>query len=281
MKTVFVPAYDTEAPGACLRACERIAEVHRAMDVPATFFVVGKLLLGEERAPYRRLLGDARFEIASHSMNHALLRDHPALEAPGVAWAQVEDEVRRSKGVIEDAFGRPCTGFRTPCAFVDGLGAGRLPELVAACGYAYSSSTGWGPKYSLPVPVQPAYAYEDCPKLWEFPAHGWHENVLKGHNATPGRYLLWPPVYPDHVVTRFVRTPEEEFAVHRYFIDKAVALGAEYATPIWHPWSLGKFDPEMRMLRLVFEYVRSRGMGFATFEQLRARKPAAPVPAAA
>ena len=93
-------------------------------------------------------------------------------------------------------------------------------------------------------------------------------NVLKGHNATPGRFLLWPPVYPEHVVTGFVKTPREEFEVHRFFIRKACESGLPYATPIWHPWSLGRFDPEMRMLRVVFEYVRSNGLECATFAGL-------------
>lgn len=276
MKTVFAAAYDTEAAGRCVKACERIVEVHREMDVPASFFIVSNLLGGSERRPYQEMLGDARFEIASHSATHPLLRDHPSLEIKGVPWPQVVDEVKRSKEVIEDCFGKPCLGFRTPCGFADGLGDGPLVELIARSGYTYSSSVGWGPKYSLPVPVLGAYTYEKLgfPDLWEFPLHGWHENVLKGHNATPGRFMLWPPVYPDHVVTGFVKTPEEEFAVHRYFIDKAIDLEMEYSTLIWHPWSLGKFDPEMRMLKLVFEYVRSRGCGFTTFAELRARRPA-------
>ncbi len=206
MKTVFVPSYDTEAPGACLKACERIATLHREMNVPATFFIVAKLLEGGERKAYRELLDDPLFEIASHSCTHPLLRDHPALQAQAVPWPQVETEVRSSKEIVEDCFGRPCTGFRTPCGFADGLGDGPLVELVARAGYAYSSSLAWGPQYSLPVPVQAPFTYaaKGCPDLWEFPAQGWHENVLKGHNATPGRFLLWPPVYPDHVLTRCV-----------------------------------------------------------------------------
>lgn len=283
MKTVFIPAYDTEAAGRCLKACESIAALHRELGIPATFFIVSRLLESNERAQYRQLLGHPLFEMASHSVSHPLLRDHPALEGRGVPWAQVQDEVRRSKATIEDCFGRQCTGFRTPCGFVDGLGDRALVELVAQSGYTYASCLSWGPHYSLPVPVLAPFTYADkgCPALWEFPLQGWHENVLKGHNATPGRFLLWPPVYPDHVVTRFVRTPEEEFEVHRYFIDKAIELDMPYATPIWHPWSLGKFDPEMRMLRLIFQYVRERGMVFSTFEALRAKCPAQATPALA
>ncbi|MCZ7643670.1 MAG: polysaccharide deacetylase family protein [Planctomycetota bacterium] len=284
MKTTFIPAYDTECAGRCLEACRTIVPLHRELGVPATFFLVTKLLEGAERKPYQELLGQPDFEVGSHTVTHPLLRDHPALNGKGVAWERVVDEVTRSKATIEDAFGRACEGFRSPCGFDDGLaGAPELVELVARTGYTYSSCLGWGPLYTLPVPLYQARTYAELgqPDLWEFPLHGWHENVLKGHNATPARFLLWPPVYPEHHVPGYVKTPEEEFEVLRFFIDKALEQELEYVTPIWHPWSLGKFDPEMKMLRMTFEYVRSRGCAFGTFRELRARRAKSSVAAAA
>jgi len=63
--TVYVAAYDTESPK-CLAACRKIVEMHRKHDVPASFFIVGKVL---EANPdeYRELLDDPFFEIASHT----------------------------------------------------------------------------------------------------------------------------------------------------------------------------------------------------------------------
>ena len=52
-QTTFVPAYDTErlhtdakkAEGvSCLDACEVIVEKHKTFNVPATFFIVGRVL---------------------------------------------------------------------------------------------------------------------------------------------------------------------------------------------------------------------------------------------
>jgi len=37
---------------------------------------------------------------------------------------------------------------------------------------------------------------------------------------------------------------------------------------IWHPWSLNRFDPEMRMLDMTFRYVRERGLALGTFADL-------------
>lgn len=275
MKTVFIPAYDTEAAARCQAACETIVPLHRAMEVPATFFIVTRLLEGAERPRYAELLRDERFEIASHTVNHILIREQKALGLPAAPWETIASEVARSKRTIEDVFERPCEGLRAPCSFEDGLGEDtRLIECLNREGYRYSSSQAWGPQCTLPAPLAQARRYDALgyPDLWEFPGHGWHENVLKGHNATPGRFLLWPPVYPDHLLARCVKTPEEEFAVNRFFIDKAVELNAEFVSLIWHPWSLGRFDPEMTMLRLTFDYVRSLGLPFATYRDLRARR---------
>ncbi len=275
MPTLFIPSYDTERQGQCVVACEGITSLHQEMDIPATFFLVSSLLRGEERGPYQRLLGHPLFEVSSHTVTHRLLRDHAALGLKASPWEEVVLEVTKSKSMIEDAFGKPCPGICAPCSFERGFGDDqRLVKLVADTGYRYSCATGWGPKWSLPVPLDQAWNYGELgyPDLWEFPKHGWHENVLKGHNATPGRFLLWPPVYPEHVVTRLVETPEEEFEVHKFFIDKAVEEELEYVALIWHPWSLHRFDPECRMLRMIFEYARAKGCEFGTFEQLRERK---------
>jgi len=269
--TVLVPAYDVESPGDCLAACRDIVAVHRRMNVPAVFFIVGKLLEVEGQA-YRDLLADdPLFEVASHTYSHRMLRDHPIC-GPAVSREEIISEVRRGVALVEEVFRRPCLGIRPGCGFSDALsGAGTVLEAIASAGCTYVSSRLWGPHCTLPAPLVQAYHYgsDGFVHLWEFPGHGWHENGLKGHNATPGRLLLWPPVYPDHQPSGYVRTPDEEFAVHRYFVDRAAAEGLEYVSLIWHPWSLRMFDPAMRMLELLFAYTREQGIGFARFADLR------------
>jgi len=74
-------------------------------------------------------------------------------------------------------------------------------------------------------------------------------------------------LYPEAIPTGPVQTPDEEFAINRCFIDRAVALGLPYVSLIWHPWSLGRFDPPMHMLALTFQYVRDCGLEFATYAE--------------
>ena len=72
---------------------------------------------------------------------------------------------------------------------------------------------------------------------------------------------------PEAAITDFVQTPEEEFAVHKLFLDRAVETGLGHVSLIWHPWSLHRFDPEMEMLEQVFQYVRDLGLPVSTFGQ--------------
>ena len=272
--TTFIAAYDVENASDCRKACETIARLHRDRGVPATFFVMGQLL-ENEGTEYKGLLDEPDlFEVASHTYSHGMLRDQPIC-GPAAGPEEIHKEIFRGKEIVEDVFGRACLGLRPACSFDVGLkGAREVVAEVAAAGFRYVSSRAWGPHFTIPAPLEQAHTYEEegHGDLWEFPCHGWHENLLKGHNATPGRLLLWPPIFPELQLNGYVRTPEEEFEVHRFFIDRALEDDLEYVTLIWHPWSLGRFDPEMRMLELVFDHVAAQGMPFMRFEDLWRKK---------
>jgi hypothetical protein len=278
--TRYIAAYDTEMSGvrkprpdvpSCLEACRRIVEVHRRHGMPATFFVVGRVL---EEAPdeFRRLLDDPLFEIASHGYAHKVLADHP-LCGPAPAPDEIREEVQRGVESVERVFGRRCRGFRPACGTTDGLrGAPELLGLLDRAGVRYVSSVLWGEDFSLPAPIAQAFTYtgEGYPALREIPAHGWHENLLKGSNRVFGqgarRAILFPIPFPEAVPPGFLKTPEEEFRFNnRFFIDRALTEGSGHVSLIWHPWSLAFFDPEMRMLELTFRYVRERGLEPCTF----------------
>lgn len=268
--TRFIAAYDTEHPADCLDACGKIRDVHEHFDFPATFFIVGQRL-EEEGAGYRTLLGDVpAFEMASHTYSHQMLRDHPFCGPAPSPEARLQ-ELRLGKEWVEQTFARPCPGLRPGCGFAQGLrGDTWLLEAVMDTGFRYVSSVLWGPETTLPALLEgpSTYADDGFPALWELPGHGWHENLLKAHNLTDRmqRILAWPPAYPEAIPPGPVATPEEEFAIHRFFIDRAIALDLPYVSLIWHPWSLARFDPEMKMLELLFGYVRDRGMAATTYE---------------
>jgi hypothetical protein len=73
---------------------------------------------------------------------------------------------------------------------------------------------------------------------------------------------------PEAVPKDYVKSPEEEFQYNnKPFIDAAIAGDFPVVTLIWHPWSLRRLDPEMRMLEMTFDYVRDHGLPSKTFAQ--------------
>jgi hypothetical protein len=281
--TRYIAAYDTERSSldrsrpdvpSCLEACRNIVEVHRRHRMPATFFVVGRVL---EESPdeFRRLLEDPLFEVASHTWSHKILRDHPVC-GKAAPLPVIREEILKGKEAVERVFGRPCAGLRPGCGFTEGLrGAPEILGIVAEAGFRYVSSVLWGEDYSLPAPIAEHFTYSDdgFPGIRELPAHGWHENLLKGNNHTSGsgamRAILFPMPFPQAVPPGFVKTPEEEFRYNSgFFLDLAAARRSSYASLIWHPWSLARFDPGMRMLDLTFRRVRELGFEPTTFGEL-------------
>ena len=270
--THYVAAYDTESPD-CLAALRTIVAVHEKYAMPATFFLVAGLL-DNQAAEYRALLRDhPLFEIACHSYSHMVLRDTPGFGVAGPK-DQFPHEIVESKARIEEVFGCRVEGFRPPVSTADGMG--EVPDalrLFDTAGYRYLSSVAWGPQWSLPALLKEPFSYaaQGYPNLWDLPACGWHENLLKGNNnCGPVRIGLFPPAMPETIPSRYIETPEEELAFNnKPFIDKALADAMPLVSFIWHPWSLRKFDPAMRMLALTFHYLGERGVKGVRFCDIR------------
>ncbi len=269
--TRYIAAYDTEHPK-CPAACEKIVRVHREFEMPATFYLVGQHLR-DHADHYRGLLDNPLFEIASHTWSHKMLKPHPICGSP-VAGDDLADEVIKGKQMVEEVFDRECLGLRPGCSFDDGLcNAPQVLKLVEQAGYKYVSSLAWGPGFTLPAPLnQPrTYQADGYPDLWELPCHGWHDNVLTTDIATAGNHhfsIAWPITQPEIVPPGPVETPEQEAAIFNRMIDLAVEQQLPFVSLIWHPWSLDRFDPQMRMVRAVFEHVRELGLPSGTYADL-------------
>jgi len=267
--TRYIAAYDTESP-ACLAACRKIVKVHRRFEMPATFFILGKTL-DANPAEYRELLDDPLFEIATHTYSHRMLRDNEFC-GPAISLEEKRQEILEGKDAVERVFERHCIGLRPGCGFDNGL-IGELPvlELLREAGIQYVSSLLWGPDYSLPALLREPFNYKDegFEEIWELPGHGWHENLLKDHNGWgPRRLTLWPSPFPEAIAGGFCKIPKDEFEINKVFLDRAAENGKSFVSLIWHPWSLKKFDPDMKMLELTFTHARRLGFMPCTYAQL-------------
>jgi peptidoglycan/xylan/chitin deacetylase (PgdA/CDA1 family) len=268
--TRYLAVYDVEWLGDVeysLRAVEAVALAHRRNDAPATFFICGELL--DEAGPrYRDLLAGGAFEVGSHTYSHYPLKQADGSETEE-HLARVRDEILRTEDAIRRAFGAGPVGVRGPGGYYRGLqGQKRVLELLWSLGVRTLSTDARGPGETIPAPLtQPYwYAQDGFPDMLEVPAHDWHENVLKGHNAAP---IAWPPPlpwgYPRHAPT----TPAEEFAVYRSGVDWAREHDLFFYSPAMHPWSVYRFNAQAKTLDLLLSYVRERKMPMVTVTQLR------------
>ena len=266
--TYYVFAYDVEDPDLCLRATPRLVELHRRYEIPATFFVLGTVL--ERRgAELRAVFGDdPLFDIASHTYSHQPLK-HNRIHGPGVDLDELGREVGLGLRLVEEIFERPCVGVRSGYGFYGGLrGEKERLRVIRDSGARYLSSDMRGPADSVPGGLAQAYRYDEegVPELLELPGHGWHDNVLKGFY--PGPWLAWPPVLRWGIPDRVPHTPEEELAVQSAWIERALALGLDYFSPVYHPHSIYGMTPGCSIVELLMRCVRERGMAATTYGAL-------------
>ncbi len=268
--SVLLLAYDTES-NACLESVKKIVKVHEKHEYPATFFIVSGLL-NEQGDEYKAILKDhPLFEIASHSMTHMLLRHHRWCGGPGPE-EKFHDEIVGSKEQLENHFECKVTGFRSPCGWPEGLsGADNLLNLIREAGYEYTSTASWGKDTTVPAPINDVFTYEEdgYPEILEIPCHGWHENLAKGNTKINRLKDLQPDPHPipELKLTKPLETPEEEIALNRALMEVGLNIKAPYVTPIWHPWSLNRFDPEMKMVDGVIRTANELEFSTSTFAE--------------
>lgn len=269
--TAYVFHYDLENPDLCLKAAPALAELHRRHEVPATFFVLGTVL-EKHGAELRRIFGDdPLFDIQSHTYSHRMLKNN-RMYGPGVDLDELRCEIRLGIELVEQVLERPCIGVRSGCGFYNGLqGESERLRIIRECGVRFLSSDLRGPDDSIPGGLAQAYWYDEegVPELLELPGHGWHDNVLKGFDR--GLRLAWPPVLRWGIPNRVPRTPGEEFAVQRVWIDRSLELELDYVSPVYHPHSVFRMGFGCHTIELLIRYVRRVGLETATYSGLHER----------
>ena len=86
--------------------------------------------------------------------------------------------------------------------------------------------------------------------------------------STPARGSRGRPCSGGGIPRAVPRTPEEEFAVQRAWIERALALGLDYFSPVYHPHSVFRTGPECRVVELLMRHVRHKGMATTTYGAL-------------
>ncbi len=108
---------------------KRLVDLLEEQGRTATFFIVGEL--AEHYPTLIRRIGDAGFEIASHSYSH--------LKMDAANRRACEADITRSKQVLEDISGRSIIGYRAPSWTAQWTDAW-LWDHLAVLGFRYDSS---------------------------------------------------------------------------------------------------------------------------------------------
>lgn len=235
--------------------------------VPATFFVTGLVLerAGDELASL--LKHNPLFDIESHSYSHlAIISSHQE-----VALGDLRDELSMTSDLIFEIFGHRPIGFCAPGNFYRGLrGRRRHLGLLWEQGYRFIGTDGRdarGRPFPAPFTQPYWYAEEGFPDLLELPITGWHCNLLfnSGHQNDDWQPA---PAFPDgSILEALPASVEEGFAARKRELDYAITHGLVYA-PGMHPWSLHRFDPELKHLDRLVQVAKENGVRVTNCRQL-------------
>lgn len=261
--TRYIAAYDTETMEHAVEATRRLVGLHRRYEIPATFFIVGRLL-ERDGAEYRKLLDDPLFDVQTHTWSHQILKDSRP-HGPAVSLEEMEVEVAEGKRWVEEIFERECIGLRPGCGFEDGFqGTPERLEIIRRHGIEFVSADLRGPLDTIPNDMAQAYTHEadGYADIWEIPGHGWHDNVLK---SWTGHITYHPPVYDFALPPTPPKTTVEIFAQEGRWLEHAVETGLDFVSLVQHPWSIMRFDEGMAPIELLLVRARQLGMEFTTY----------------
>jgi polysaccharide deacetylase family protein (PEP-CTERM system associated) len=143
------------------RSTDELLGVLDAANVRATFFVLG--WLAKRRPALVHRIAAAGHEVASHGYWHQLVTTQTR--------DQFRADVRAARTVLEDAIGRPVTGYRAP-SFSIGPACDWAFELLVQEGYRFDSSVATGRRHScghLAIDGKPFVIRTPSGSLHEFP----------------------------------------------------------------------------------------------------------------
>jgi polysaccharide deacetylase family protein (PEP-CTERM system associated) len=191
---------------------DRILELLAKHGARATFFTLA--WLAERHPAMVRRIVDAGHELASHGYAHGRAHDQLPHE--------FQEDIARSKAILENLSGQPVRGYRAP-SFSVGPRNPWAFECIADAGYRYSSSVYPIRHDHYGAPASPRFAHEVHPGLIEVPVATvrlMNTNLPAGGG---GYFRLLP------------------YAISRWSLARINRVDRRPAMFYFHPWEL---DPE-------------------------------------
>ena len=252
--TVLI-GYDIEKsfePAVTLQFVERVIEAQRELQVPATFFILGRCIEASKDA-LLLLKKEPLFELQQHTYSHIGIKtlwqvkpDGTSRFEPGAPLDAIEDEIKKTNRLLKDSLGVDCQGIAVPRGFYRGLGD--RPDLLALFrrnGIHYMRSFSRNEKDWQPVPldVQPFfYDVQGFPEILEFPVQGWQDCLwYETHGKDKRGYALYLKEMADQTKKR----------------------GLTWSF-VQHDWSTIVYDPDFSVTKQFILYARDLGISFMT-----------------
>jgi peptidoglycan/xylan/chitin deacetylase (PgdA/CDA1 family) len=252
--TVLI-GYDTESgsvyeasvePAKILeKSISAIVDLHVELEVPATFFIVGKTIEMGHRTLKKLREHPDLFDLQQHTYSHLPLKsvnpdsDTAAINndtnVVGGSLRRISAEVKRTSELLRRHLDAECTGIRGPWGYYRGLlDRPDIVRLLAQNGIEFTSTylRNRHDGFPLPLSVQPFdYSEQGSPGVVEIPSQDWID-------------CQWRVLYG------WART--RAFARHLTRVTDRVSGSELVWGTCFHDWSVITLDPELSMMRALF-----------------------------
>lgn len=233
------------------RNTQLILDLFANAGVRATFFTLG--WVAKRQPALVRRIADAGHEVASHGMDHARVDSQSA--------DVFREDVRRSRGLLEDIAGVAVRGYRA-ATFSVGPHTPWAWRVLEEEGYAYSSSVYPVARdlYGVPDAPRTVYRPEGATRLVEIPI----STVRFGDRNWPcggGGYFRLLPYAVSHAAIRRVNRKDSApavFYIHPWELDPAQprAGDAPLKSRLRHYLNLSKTHRRLERLTRDFRWDR-------------------------
>lgn len=227
------------------RNTHRLLEVFEQYEIKSTFFTLGWVA---ERCPSLiKAIVDAGHELASHGYGHQ--------RATQMDKAQFQQDVERSKKLLEDCAGAEIIGYRAPSFSVNDSNTW-VYDILVKLGFKYSSSTYPIAHDLYGVPDWPRFKYTRPEGIVEIPI----PTITKGDKnigiGGGGYFRLYPYWMSQKRINRYLSEEKQpySFYFHPWEIDaeQPRVEGASIKSKIRHYINLSRMEP--KIIRLLEDY---------------------------
>lgn len=219
----------------------RLIDLFNENNVKATFFTLG--WVGKHCPDVIRRVVDEGHELASHGSNH---RRNTTMN-----YAQVKDDIRNSKDILEQISGKAVYGYRAPSFSIDKSNEWVF-EILAEMDFLYSSSTYPIEHDLYGVPEWPRYAYKRPEGIIEIPIPTLQNGTKNKGIGGGGYFRLFPYWLSKRRIDRYLKENDApyNFYFHPWEIDaeQPRVEGAPFKSKLRHYINLNKMEKKLQNL---------------------------------